>query len=415
VADPRNLFLAYETLSRQGGRAPGPDGLRYHDLAKSEVWSWARAAGEAILDGGYRPGPERQVQIPKSSGKGTRTLKLVSILDRAVSRAITQVLQPFLDPVLTASCLGYRPGRNTWHALALAEKEARDKGLLVWLCEDVKDAFDQVPQRRLLDVLRTHVPDERMMHLLEAVIVTPQGRGVPQGGCLSPLLLNVYLHHHLDRVWRRRHPGKPLVRVADDLLVLCDTRQEADEARDRLVSLLTPAAMPLKGRMETAVRDLALGQEAAWLGYTIRAQEGRLRFSVAEKAWSHLHANLAEAQLEPLAPLLVRDVVQGWVSYLGPCYGKDLVSGAYARVRSTALATGHEELPSARTFTDWWSASHARWEKLRRREDGEDRDNRGRSSIAYTGLAAPPAAPPLDGDSESRQGTTPTDGPLVMA
>jgi leucyl-tRNA synthetase len=94
-----------------------------------------------------------------------------------------------------------------------------------------------VPQRRLLDVLTKHVPGDGMTRLLEAVIVTPQGRGVPQGGCLSPLLLNVYLHHHLDRVWLRRHPGKPLVRVADDLLVLCSSWQEAAGARAALESL----------------------------------------------------------------------------------------------------------------------------------------------------------------------------------
>src|SRR5262245_20442502 len=271
VADPRNLFLAFDTLSKKGGQAPGPDGLRYDDLTNSEVWSWARAAEKAILDGSYRPGPERRIQIPKSSGKGTRTLRLVSILDRAVSRAITQVLQPYLDPLFLPGTIGYRPKKGSWHALAYAEQEAVNKGLFVWVCEDVKDAFEQVPQRRLLDVLRTHVPDEGMMHLLQAVIVTPNGRGVPQGGCLSPLLLNLYLHHHLDRAWSKRHPGKPLVRVADDLLVLCGSWKEAADARKALVFLLQPAAMPLKDQEETAVRDLGNGQEAAWLGFSVRA------------------------------------------------------------------------------------------------------------------------------------------------
>src|SRR5262245_54368475 len=90
VADPRNLYLAWQHLARFGGQAPGLDGLRPGGLTGQEAWAWARAAGRAIRTGQYRPGPERQVDIPKPGGRGRRTLTLQSVLDRAVQRAAAQ-------------------------------------------------------------------------------------------------------------------------------------------------------------------------------------------------------------------------------------------------------------------------------------------------------------------------------------
>jgi retron-type reverse transcriptase len=401
VADPRNLFLAVEYLSKHGGQAPGPDGLRYGDLTRSEVYSWARAASKAILNGTYKPGPERVLEIPKASGKGTRTIRLASILDRAVGRAITQILQPALDPLFLDTTVGYRPGRNTLDALALAELHAR-RGLRAWICEDVRDAFNQIPQSRLLDVLRTHLPDNRLMRLLEAVTVTPSGRGVPQGGCLSPLLLNLYLHHHLDQPWARRHPDTVLIRVADDLLILCPDVNVALDKYEGLKRLLTPAAMPLKGTRDTTTHDLAQGQQAQWLGYSIRAGEGNLVCSTTEKAWSRLGSSLEELSSDSLFPVRAWDAVRGWIGYLGPCFGHQDAMSTHARVRSLLLTHGVDEAPSLEDLHTWWSAAHARWAKLRLRVQGPlgkgsyatgDEGQRGEDEATAPPVAPPPAEP----------------------
>jgi retron-type reverse transcriptase len=303
TADPRNLRLAWDYLAQVGGRATGVDGVGFDDLSTHEVWAWARAVGKAIRNGTYRPAADRSVQIPKASGNGTRTLTIPTVFDRVVQRGVVQAVQPYLDVLFGPGCLGFRPGKGAPQALARAGRLAGDGGRWVWITEDIRNAFDQVPQNRLLDVVRRHIPDDGMMGLLGAIVKTGTGRGLRQGGSLSPLLLNLYLDWHLDRRWTRRHADLPLIRVADDLLVLCGSRGQALEAYDDLTQLLRPAGMPLKGTPETTVRDLGGGQTASWLGYQLRKGDG-LEARIADKAWKNLESRLARAHAEPDAPLL---------------------------------------------------------------------------------------------------------------
>src|SRR5215472_6892747 len=214
---------------------------------------------------------DRKKKVPKTSGNGYRTLTIPSIVDRLVQRAIVQTIQPYLDVFLTDNCLGYRPGSDTIKALARAEHLAVTGNCWVWLTEDLRNAFDNVPQRRLLDVVRLHVPDERMLHLLERVVLTKTKRGLRQGGNLSPLLLNVYLDHFLDKKWLRQHPDIPLLRWADDLLVLCRNLEEGQQAYQDLQRLLSPTGMTFKGTPEQAIHDLRDSGYADWLGYRLSA------------------------------------------------------------------------------------------------------------------------------------------------
>jgi hypothetical protein len=225
--------------------------------------------GKARLEDTYRPAPDRKLQIPKASGTGFRTLSIPTAIDRMVQRGIVQVLQPYLDPLFDDGSLGYRPGKDRLDALARAERLAVERGLWVWITEDVKNAFDQVPLNRLLDIVRLYIRNTEMSQLVERVIGTGSKRGLRQGGPLSPLLLNLYLHHFLDQPWRQRYADVELIRVADDLLVLCSDRQRAEQAYADLVKLLCPAAMPLKGTSQTTIRELNRGDSASWLGWRI--------------------------------------------------------------------------------------------------------------------------------------------------
>jgi CRISPR-associated protein Cas1 len=265
-AGPRNLRQAWDYLAIHGGQAPGPDGLRYDDLDDGEVWALLRCLERAILDDTYRPGPDRELEIPKVGKTGTRALRLSSVVDRVVQRAIVQTVQPYLDPQFDDCSFGYRPGRDRQHALARAEQLATSSGGWVWLTEDLRDAFDHVPQQRLLDVVRLRLGNNGIVRLIETVVLTGKGQGLRQGGCLSPLLLNLYLDHLLDRKWRRRHPDLSLLRVADDLLVLTRTGEEARQAWTDLKTLLRPTGLAPKGTPSSAVRDLSGGDHPTGWG-----------------------------------------------------------------------------------------------------------------------------------------------------
>ena len=301
ATDSRNLYLALEHLARNGGEAPGPDGLRPGDLNAAERWSLARALEKSLRSETYQPGPHRETKVPKGGDRGTRTLQIQDIGDRAVQRAIVQALQPFLDPRFTERSFGFRPHMGREHALATAELLATRSNLWVWDTEDIQDAFDQVPLKRLMDILRRHTPAEDFLKLVETVIRNDRKRGLRQGGALSPLLLNVYLDHVLDRPWQKTHPTAPLIRVADDLLVLAEDRDQAVTLRTSLKSILLPAGMPLK-ESKSAIRDLASGQRTEWLGFDIRRGTNGVEPLLTERSWERLEEALTELHDKPDAP-----------------------------------------------------------------------------------------------------------------
>jgi RNA-directed DNA polymerase len=318
TADTRNLRLAWDYLASGDGQAPGIDGLRFHDLEDYEVWGLIRTLRKAILAGTYRPAPDRHVSIPKASGRGTRTLSIPGIIDRLVQRAIVQTVQPYLDGILSDRCLGYRPDIDTNDALALAEQLAVSNSLWVWLTEDLKDAFNHVPQRRLLDIIRIYIPDPGMMQLMERVVLTKTGEGIRQGGNLSPLLLNLYLHHLLDKRWQRQHPDMFLLRWADDLLILCRTQEQAQQAYQDLTQLLLPIGMTLKGTAEQAIHNLGNGDPAIWLGYRLLRDGGGLKVGLTEDAWQSLSQNLELCHTKDSSPLRAVETILGWISQMGP-------------------------------------------------------------------------------------------------
>lgn len=371
TADPRNVMLAIDFLRTKGGSAPGPNDLRLDDLGSGERWDMARALGGAILAGTYCPGPHREVHIPKGPGRGYRTLRIQDVEDRVVQRAIVQIVQPLIDPTFSSTSLGYRPKKGRYHALALAERLAQDQDRWCCLTEDVKDAFEQPPHRRLLDVVRRHLPDAGILALIGAVIENESGRGLRQGGSLSPLLLNVYLDHFLDRPWAKRHPETPLIRVADDVLILCRDPDEALRARESLQEMLRPAGMPLKGTPETAVRDLAGGGRATWLGLDLTRQGDNLIASMTDASWAKLEDHLARTHDRPDAPLRANETILGWLASAGMCFRPDDHLEVHARIATTAHRYAFDEIPSREETRDCWQRAHARWLRIRGRTTGE--------------------------------------------
>jgi len=282
ISDARMLREAWDLLAAKGETAPGPNGHRYSDYDDHEIWSKLKAIGKAIYDGEatggkirgdkFRAGGERKVQIPKDRTdpeRGMRTLTLIDIEDRTVERSVIEVLPPLFDSLFGRNVLGYRPRLGRLHALALAEQQAMAEKRYVFVAEDLADAFDHVPINRLLDTLGVCIPSPEVLQLLRRLLDSGNRHGIRQGGPLSPILLNSYLRRFLDEPWRKKWATIPMIRVADDLLLLCRSKKEAEQARAGLRELLIPAGMPLKVHKDGSVYDLRRGDTATWLGFLI--------------------------------------------------------------------------------------------------------------------------------------------------
>ena len=168
--------------------------------------------------------------------------------------------------------------------------------------------------------MRKLLPADDLIGLLERVLAPGTLPGLRQGGPLSPLMLNVYLNHVLDRPWRRDQPGLPLIRVADDLLVPCRSESQAREARAELERLLVPAGMPLKGTAGSAARALSAADPIDWVGFSFHKPARGLAITIDEKSWAKLDEQLALAHTRTESPLRAVMVIEGWLGAKGPCY-----------------------------------------------------------------------------------------------
>jgi hypothetical protein len=365
VADPRTLRCAWDDLARHGGQAPGPNSHRYDEYDEHEIWALCRRLGQCVRDGTYRPGDERVRRIPKGPGRGERPLVLQNIEDRVVQRAVTLITQMVLDPLFDPHALGFRPGKDRLHALALAEGYLVMEGHTVWVAEDLKDAFLNVPLPRLLQVVQKYLVADDLVELIGRILGGASTPGLRQGGPLSPLLLNLYLHHVLDRPWRKRHPNLPMIRVADDILLLARTAKKAKQAHATLTSLLTPAGMPVKLGFAKAVSRLTAGETADWLGYRARRTKQGMVVGVGERPWERLDEKLTQAHDEPNSPARADAIIRGWVDQLGPCFPHVDRDEFCDRIRAVAHAQAFDEIPSRSDLKALWQRAYARWVKVR--------------------------------------------------
>lgn len=367
VSDERNLRIAIDHIDQKGGVAPGPDGRRLADLDDRQRWELARELREEIRSGTYLPGKDRKRQISKGKGRGIRVIRIQNLRDRVVQRAITQVVYPLIEPSFSDVSHGYRPEKGRETALARATVTAGRHGLWTWVTEDIRDAFNQIPRSRLIQVLATRIPSQDILGLIELVSRMETPRGIRQGGSLSPMLLNVYLDHVLDRPWEKAYPDLPMIRVADDILLLCRDRGEAQRAREGLERLLRPAGMPLKGTPESTIRDLGDGESARWLGYDLtRGKDGvEAHLPDDSPCWEKLTEHLRLAHDHPRAPMRAYEGIVGWVGALGPCFEHVDRGKAYARIVEIASGLAFEEVPTREKVEDIWSKAHGRWEGQR--------------------------------------------------
>lgn len=279
ILDWGNLCAAWDAVAANRG-GPGPDQISITRFAR--LWSaHLHTLADLVRSGRYRPGGLRRVCIPKHGG-GQRLLRIPNVGDRVLQRATLNVLEGQFERHFLDCSHGYRPQRGV--ATALADILAlRDRGQVWVLDADVDDCFGSIDHALLLEFLAQSVDDGAVLRLLGHWIKLGcdrrnPARGLALGMPTSPLLCNVYLHR-LDWALVRRRWS--LVRYADDFVVCCATRAEAEQSLAAVNNILTGLKLRLEPR-KTRITSFREGFE--FLG--IRFEEDTYSFPWHDKRFS---------------------------------------------------------------------------------------------------------------------------------
>jgi RNA-directed DNA polymerase len=270
------LWEAWERVRANRGAA-GVDAMTIADVEAYGVHQMLGELQARLRAGNYHPAPVRRVEIPKPDGR-MRPLGIPTVKDRIAQQAAKLILEPIFEADFLPCSFGFRPKRSATDAMEQL-RVGFTKGNVFAFEADIVNFFGEIDHDKLLSLVGERVSDRRVLKLLRGWlragvltdgVVTETVAGTPQGGVISPLLANIYLHA-FDRAWAEQGVGE-LVRYADDFVVLCSSQVEAEQAREHAAALLGDLGLSLHPD-KTRVVDLREGKEGFdFLGCHFRAR-----------------------------------------------------------------------------------------------------------------------------------------------
>ncbi len=342
------VMRAWELVKANDG-AEGVDGETIEQFAsklKGNLYTlWNR-----LSSGSYFPPPTRTVVIPKKDG-GERSLGIPSVSDRVAQTVAKLSFEPLVEPYFLGDSYGYRPGKSAHQALEVTRKRCWRYD---WVLEfDIRGLFDNIDHHLLMKAVKRHTDNPWLLLYIERWMTAPvqqadgsvvtRSKGVPQGGVISPVLSNLFMHYAFDAWMGREYPDSPWCRYADDGLAHCRTQAEAEQLKVALEQRLQECGLqmhPVKTKIVYCKDDDRRGRYPVtsfdFLGYTFRARRSKnklgkhfINFSPAmsNSAGKAIRQAVRSWEMPKRSDKSIEDLsrmfgakIRGWINYYGRFY-----------------------------------------------------------------------------------------------
>ncbi|MCQ6279151.1 group II intron reverse transcriptase/maturase [Bacillus sp. EB600] len=336
------VLEAYKRVKANRG-AGGIDGVDFtefdKDLKNNLYKLWNR-----MSSGSYFPKPVKGVEIPKKNGK-KRMLGIPTIEDRIAQMVVRMKFESFVEPIFCADSYGYRPNRSAIDAVGITRQRCWK---MAWLIEfDIKGLFDNIDHELMMKAVRKHTNNKWVILYIERFLKTPilmpdgtireRNSGTPQGGVISPVLANLFLHYVFDRWMEIKYPLNPWARYADDAVIHCQSKEEAEgllrNLDERMLSCkleLHPDKTKIVYCRSDKFPNRHENESFDFLGYTFRRRWAKSKYgnffhsftpAVSKNAGQSLKGKICEIRkqnklysLEELAEIM-NPILRGWANY----------------------------------------------------------------------------------------------------
>lgn len=363
VSHPETLRAAWAQVRANGG-APGVDGVSIEQIEKEGEEAFLEELRGELEEKRYRAGAVRRVHIPKANGK-LRPLGIPNLRDRVVQTAVVLILEPIFESDFLDCSHGFRPGKSAHDALEVIRENLANGRCTVYDA-DMEGYFDSIPHDKLMACVRMRVVDGSVLRLIEQWLNAPveekdengrprrrrNDKGTPQGGVVSPLLANIYLHW-FDRVFHAKDgPARwakaVLVRYADDFVIL--TREAGGKVAEFVEEKIEGwLGLKINGEKTRVINLREQGEALDFLGYSFRLDRDlygrKLRYwnmCPSRKAIAREREKLRAMTdknrcFQPLPELIgqLNRHLKGWSNYFRPGYSRDAFRqvNSYVRMR----------------------------------------------------------------------------------